>query len=81
MYYASFQEKGYSQNYIDSRKLVDKLCDLVVLGVIPPVRARAEYQRIESEFAAREPEMVEFFRMIYKNRLERLANQFTSEKI
>jgi hypothetical protein len=81
MYYASFHEEGYSQNYVISRKRVDRLCDLVVLGLIPADSAGAEYQRIESEFAALEPEMAGFFRIIYKNRLERLADQFSSEKI
>jgi hypothetical protein len=81
MYYSSFQEEGYSQNYILARKQIDELCDLTVLGVISAAGVGAEYQRIESEFAAKEPEMAGFFRMIYKNRLERLADQFISEKI
>jgi hypothetical protein len=81
MYYASFQKEGYSQNYIASRNKVDKLCDLVVLGVISFAGAMDEYRRIEAEFAAHEPEMMDFFRMVYKSRLERLADQFIPEKI
>ena len=80
MYYAGFREEGYSQNYIVARKQVDKLCDLVVLGVISPARAMNEYQRIETEFGDREPEMREIFKTIYKNRLERLSSQFPSER-
>jgi hypothetical protein len=81
MYYASFHEEGYSDNYIASRKRIDKLCDLIVLGVISIQTAEDEYQRIESEFNRENPEMTDLFRMIYQHRLWRLAVQFPPEKI
>jgi hypothetical protein len=81
MYYAGFREEGYSEVYIRSRKQIDKLCDLIVLGVISLRAARNEYRRIESEFGHDSPEMMDLFKMIYQHRLERLANQFLSEKI
>ena len=81
MYFASFQEEGYSENYLYSRKQLDKICDLVVLGSITPARAMAEYNRIEKEFSSQQPEMAVLFDMIYKKRVERLCAQFPQENI
>jgi hypothetical protein len=81
MYYADFRAEGYLDKYIDSRKQIDKLCDLLVMGAITSRRAIDEYQCIESEFNQENPEMMDLFRMIYYNRLKRLASQFPSEKI
>ncbi len=81
MYYASFQEEGYSEIYLNSRKQLDKICDLVVLGSITPAMAMAEYNLIEKEFYSQQPEMAVLFDMIYKKRIERLCAQFPPEKI
>jgi hypothetical protein len=81
MYYTSFRLEGYSNQYIESRKQLDKLCDLVIIGAIAPQRAFDEYQCIESDFKGEYSEMKDLFRMIYYNRLKRLVSQFPSEKI
>lgn len=73
--------EGYSKQYIESRKQLDKLCDLVIVGAITSHRAFNEYQRIESDFNREYSEMKDLFRMIYYNRLKRLVSQFLSEKI
>jgi hypothetical protein len=80
MYNYNFPREGYSDSYLFSRRQADRLCDLIVLGVVSPSSARDEYDRIDSEFSQQEPEMMKFFRQIYKSRVERLIGQFPSEK-
>ena len=81
MYYTGFCLEGYSEQYIESRKQLDRLCDLVIMGAITSHLAFDEYQRIESDFNREYSEMKDLFRMIYYNRLKRLVSQFPSEKI
>ncbi len=81
MYFTDFQEDGYSEIYLHSRKQLDKICDLVVLGSITSAGAMAEYNRIETEFSSQQPEMAVLFNMIYKKRVERLCAQFPQEYI
>jgi hypothetical protein len=81
MYYAGFCLEGYSEQYIESRKQIDRLCNLVIIGGTTAQRAFDEYQRIESDFNREYSEMKDLFRMIYYNRLKRLVSQFPPEKI
>jgi hypothetical protein len=81
MYYVDFRREGYSESYLTARRQIDKICDLIVIGAVLTERAREEYLGIETKFFSENPETTEFFRMIYKNRIERLASQFLSEKI
>jgi hypothetical protein len=81
MYYTDFRWEGYSEQYIESRKQLDLLCDLIIMGTITSQRIFNEYQRIESDFNQENSEMRDLFRMIYYNRLKRLVSQFPPEKI
>jgi hypothetical protein len=81
MYYVDFRREGYSESYLTARRQIDKICDLIVIGAVSTERAREEYLGIETKFFSENAETTEFFRMIYKNRIERLASQFLSEKI
>jgi hypothetical protein len=81
MFSADFNREGYSDNYIESRKQIDKLCDHIVLGAISVERAREEFLKIEIEFDRENPEIKDLFRMVYRSRLTRLAHQFPPEKI
>ncbi len=80
MYYAGFREEGYSQDYIEARKQIDELCDLIVMGVVSRQKAFEEYNRVELGFTENNPEISEFFKMIYRSRIERLTSQFSPEK-
>jgi len=80
MYYADFHKEGYSESYVTARNQIDMLCDLIVSGDIPRQRAEDEYDKIEAQYSRENPEMIEFFRTIYKGRIERLAMQFPPEK-
>jgi hypothetical protein len=66
----------FSDAYLEARREVDELCRKIVLGVVTPERAMESYDQIEDLYAKREPSNLEFFRMIYRSRVDRLIDQF-----
>ena len=79
MYFARFDETGYDSRYLDLRKEIDVLCDAIVAQEINTQLAMKVYQRMELEYSRFNLEGTEFFRMMYKNRIERLCRQFSPE--
>lgn len=78
MFNSDFHKDNYDSRYLAARAQMDELCDSIVTGMTDCEKAIGNYARIESEFAAAFPENAELFRMIYKNRVERLCSQFLS---
>ena len=70
-------KRGFSDRYLDARERVDDLCRRIVVKHIPAEQAMESYEQIEAEYANEEPENIDLFRMIYKSRIARLADQFS----
>jgi hypothetical protein len=79
MYNDVFCEEDYDQNYITSRREVDRLCDLIVEGKISAGDAKQIYTGIQREFTRSNPEKAEMFSMIYESRIKRLCHDFQAE--
>jgi hypothetical protein len=79
MYFSSFDKTGFESQYVDSRKRIDILCDLIVAQKISNACAMEEYRQIEEDYMHTALEGIVLFRMIYKNRVIRLCRQFLSE--
>lgn len=79
MYFSSFDKTGLESQYLDSRKRIDILCDLIVAQKISNVDALEEYRQSEGDYMRNALEGIELFKMIYKNRVIRLCRQFLSE--
>ena len=73
----TFDKRGFSDAYLDARAKVDELCRRIVFSDITTEGAMKSFERIESEYADGEPEHIDLFRMIYRNRIVRLVNQFS----
>ncbi len=71
---------GYDDDYLGMRTEIDLLCDDITSGAIAQNDAWRQYEVIERSFYQRDPERIELFRMIYKNRIERLCRQFLLEE-
>jgi len=76
MFFSSFDNNGYESRYLDARKKIDFLCDMIVARKISAVDAKEEYVIIELKYTHPNMEGIELFRMIYKNRVDRLCRQF-----
>lgn len=73
-----FHKDGYDSPYIKARKEIDDLCRMITKGEITIDKANSIYDGIEAQFASRNPERADLFRMIYKSRVSRLCEQFLS---
>ena len=69
--------RAHSDRYLDARAKIDDLCRRIVVGDITTGQAMKSYEQIEAEYAGEEPENVDLFRMIYRSRIVRLADQFS----
>jgi hypothetical protein len=69
-----------SDDYLEARQEVDELCRNIVMGAIAAEKAMESYGRIENKYARKEPSDLEFFRMIYRNRVVRLIDQFVRKE-
>lgn len=74
------EKTDFSDDYLEARQAVDKLCRNIVLGVITAEKAVESYGRIEAQYARNKPADLEFFRRIYRNRVVRLIDQFKGGK-
>lgn len=79
MYFSSIDKTGFESQYLESRKRIDILCDLIVAERISNVDALEKYRQIEENYMHNALEGIELFRMVYKNRVNRLCRQFLSE--
>jgi hypothetical protein len=68
--------EDYSQEYKIARERIEVLCVKIVLEAISAEKADSEYEGIEAEYTASDPENAGLFRMIYRNRVKRLSSQF-----
>ncbi len=73
----AFDKRGYSDRYLDARAKIDELCRRIMVSGLTTELAMKSYEQIEAEYAGEEPEYVDLFRMIYRNRIVRLADQFS----
>jgi hypothetical protein len=79
MFNNSFNEEVFDKGYVNFRKKIDSLCDLILQGLIAQENARSEYDKIETAYAEAAPHDTKLFRLIYKSRVERLCQQFLVE--
>ena len=70
-------KRGFSDRYLDARARIDDLCRRIVTSGLTNEQAMKSYEQIEAEYAVEEPENVDLFRMIYRSRIVRLADQFS----
>ncbi len=73
----TFGKRSFSDRYLDARAKIDDLCRRIVVSDITTEQAMKSYEQIETEYAGEEPEHVDLFRMIYRSRIIRLADQFS----
>jgi hypothetical protein len=71
------RDRDYSDSYLDARAKIDDLCRRIVVRQVTTEQAMKSYERIENEYAGVEPGRVDLFRMIYRSRIARLADQFS----
>jgi hypothetical protein len=69
--------RGFSDRYLGARAKIDDLCRRIVVRHISAEQAMKSYEQIEAEYADEEPENIDLFRMIYRSRIARLADQFS----
>ena len=70
-------KRGYSDCYLDAREKIDDLCRRIMTSGMTAERALRSYEQVEAEFADEEPENADLFKLIYKSRVVRLADQFS----
>lgn len=70
-------KRGFSDRYLEARAKIDDLCRRIVISHISTEQAMKSYEQIEAEYASEEPENIDLFRMIYRSRVVRLADQFS----
>lgn len=70
-------KRGYSDRYLNARARVDDLCRRIVVGGISTEQAMKLFEQIEDGYSYGEPEHVDLFKMIYRSRVVRLADQFS----
>ncbi len=78
--YSKNKSDDYRKHYIDARRKIDVLCELIVSGRLPRKDAEEIYAEIQGDFARAERENLELFKMIYENRVRRLCDQFCPER-
>ena len=74
--YNKHKRGDHEEHYVDARRKIDVLCGLIVSGRLSRRDAVETYREIENDFANRNPAEAELFGMIYKNRVNRLCDQF-----
>ncbi len=74
-----FNAKHHDRGYVEARRKIDNLCGLIISERFTRKSAAREYENIERDYAKDEPDNLDFFRMIYKNRVRRLCDQFNAK--
>ena len=72
--------EDHDPEYIDARSKIDVLCSLIISGKLSRNKAVNIYEEIELEYGGHDTEKIDLFNMIYKNRIERLCDQFCGDK-
>jgi hypothetical protein len=74
--YSKYNDEHCDRHYVDARRKIDILCGLIVSGRLSREEALRIYEDIENDFVALDPSKADLFGMIYKNRVNRLCDQF-----
>ena len=75
----SYRKSGdgdYEKPYLEAKRKIDVLCGLIVSGKMYRETAEGIYENIEREFIESNSEDSELFGLVYRNRINRLCEQF-----
>jgi len=74
--YNKYNDEHCDRHYIDARRKIDVLCGMIVSGRLSREDALRIYEEIEKDYIALDSQKADLFNMVYRNRVNRLCDQF-----